>query len=478
MTLKRGLYVYVTINMVLFLLFTFASLLIVEVVGEYEKRAALEEAKLRAEMILHRNLATHAYFSRELKPSVFEIINQKKPAGYFEPKWMSSTYAVREIDKIFQNNAAFADYYYKEAAINARNPQNEADEIEKNFLDALNAGTGPEELAGERMIEGKPYFVVMMKGETTEQGCMMCHSTPDAAPAGLISIYGDQRAFDREVGKVVSAISIRIPMMDAVKRAADLTDRLTTILISILAFLLFCQIYITTRLTRSNDRLAMEIADRKAAEAALSQAVADKDMLIREVHHRVKNNLSVIQSLLGLQTSSIADEGSRELFRESQNRVKVMSMIHEALYKSDNVKNISAKEYIASLVAFLGYAYGEKKVAIKTEIDSIHLDVDLLVPCGLLVNELVSNSMKHAFGGMSGGEVRVSLKAAGSDGRIRLAVSDNGAGLPADRDVFQSTSLGMRLIKALAEQLGGELSVKSEGGTSITIEFNPALPED
>jgi PAS domain S-box-containing protein len=172
---------------------------------------AREEAREKALMMLDRNLAIHAYFSHQLKPDLFKKMKPIMADNYFDPVWMSSTYAVREMDRYYQSLAK-KDYYYKECAINARNPENEADKFERAFIEKLNKTPGLTEEAKVRVINGKPYFVVLRRGETMEQSCLRCHSTPAAAPVNLVARYGSVRSFDRSVGEVVSAVSIRIPL--------------------------------------------------------------------------------------------------------------------------------------------------------------------------------------------------------------------------------------------------------------------------
>lgn len=175
------------------------------------KTHAREEAREKAMILLDRNLATHTYFSHQLKPVLFKKIEGNLGNNYFEPIWMSSTYAVREIDKYY-HTVAKRDYYYKEAAINARSPENEADAFERAFIEKLNEAPDLNESSDIRIINEIPFFAVLRRGETMEQNCLRCHSTPKTAPADLVNYYGPNRSFQRSVGEVVSAISIRIPL--------------------------------------------------------------------------------------------------------------------------------------------------------------------------------------------------------------------------------------------------------------------------
>lgn len=200
------------------------------------KNQALEEAKAKALILLNRNLATHSYFSKTMKPRIFEWGKPILSRDYFEPSWMSSTYAVREIDKEFKALAG-TDYYYKECAINARSPFNEADELEKSFLREINDDHTIVERSGIRILDGKPYLTVMRSGEVMEESCLRCHSTPEHAPSRLVELYGTERSFNRRNGEIVSAFSIRIPLSSAYAPAKRFTLYLLLTVCAILSIL-------------------------------------------------------------------------------------------------------------------------------------------------------------------------------------------------------------------------------------------------
>ncbi|MRR37868.1 DUF3365 domain-containing protein, partial [bacterium] len=178
------------------LLLGVTSLAIVLVVNLAEKRMALIDAGRDAERILARHLAIHTYLNKQLKPRLLEFTAPLRDKEFFDPVWMSSTYAVREIDKVFQSRHG-RGYYYKECAINARSPENEADPFERQFLERANRDPGVATFNGVRKIDGKPFFVSMVRGESMEQPCLLCHSTPDRAPGGLVRAYGPDRSFGR-----------------------------------------------------------------------------------------------------------------------------------------------------------------------------------------------------------------------------------------------------------------------------------------
>ncbi len=202
-----------------------AAAILVFIVDSQMRRQTLEEAEHKARIIIDRNIATHTYFSHQLKPKVFELLDQLDLPGYFEPSWMSSTYAVRGIDNIFKGISE-SSYYYKECAVNARNPQNEADSYEKEFIEQINADKTLQLKTGVREIKGKKLYVVLRRGEVMEKACLRCHSTPQAAPSEMVNIFGAERSFNRHEGEVVSAISIRIPLDQAFAGADRFTKNL------------------------------------------------------------------------------------------------------------------------------------------------------------------------------------------------------------------------------------------------------------
>ena len=214
-----------------------------------------------------------------------------------------------------------------------------------------------------------------------------------------------------------------------------------------------------------------DVTSRKLAEEALKASLHEKEVLLKEIHHRVKNNLAVISSILKLQAAYVHDEKIQETLAECQNRIKCMVLIHTRLYQSADLSNIDVKEYIQTLASDLmrSYARIPGKVDLRTYFDTVSLDIDTIIPLGLIVNELVSNALKHAFPGEKGGEVIIKLYH--SDDSVVLAISDNGVGLPEGFDITGTEGLGMALVKALADQLDGHLTWSSVKGTEWRITF-------
>ncbi len=216
--------------------------------------------------------------------------------------------------------------------------------------------------------------------------------------------------------------------------------------------------------------MAVDITDRKQAEEALQASLREKEVLLKEIHHRVKNNMQVISSLVSLQSDTLDDPALRALFNDLRDRVRTMALVHEKLYQSESLADIDFAEYVRSLLNYLWRAYGAatKAVRLTLDVQPVSISIEKAVPCGLLLNELVTNALKHAFRDRADGELTVALHA-DANGTICLRVIDNGVGLPADWR--QSPSLGLQLVQMLTSQVGGTLDVRSDGGTAFTLTF-------
>lgn len=215
-----------------------------------------------------------------------------------------------------------------------------------------------------------------------------------------------------------------------------------------------------------------DITERKRVEETTKAALREKDILLREIHHRVKNNLQIIASLLKLQSALIENVEARSMFKMSHDRIRTMALIHEKLYQSKDLARIDFSAYIRSLGTHLlaSYAVTPGDVRIATRADHVYLDINTAIPCGLIINELVSNALKHAFPRGRTGEIHVECHAS-KDGPYTLLVSDNGVGFPPEVD-FQSTeTLGLQLVNTLVRQLEGSIALDTAGGTKYTITF-------
>jgi len=255
----------------------------------------------------------------------------------------------------------------------------------------------------------------------------------------------------------------------------------------------------TQALAAANRQLREEIAERERAEERIRSSLREKEILLKEIHHRVKNNLQITSSLLrlqrrhgrvdaggavagGVRTKAQRDRAAYALaLRDSESRIRSMALIHEVLYESGNLDQIDIADYVGRLMEQLSRSYGPGATRAKMEVDAEHLllGIDVAVPCGLIINELVTNAIKHAFpegvgAGDERGAIRVTVQQL-ADGRIELMVADNGQGLPESVDLVSDKSLGLRLVRMLAQdQLQGEVTVDRSQGTAFRVTFKGA----
>jgi PAS domain S-box-containing protein len=214
--------------------------------------------------------------------------------------------------------------------------------------------------------------------------------------------------------------------------------------------------------------LMQDVTERRVAEERIRLSLKEKEVLLKEVHHRVKNNLQIISSLLNLQSKYVKDNQALEMFKESRNRIRSMTLIHEKLYRSKDLANLDVAEYIQNLSSNLFRSYNSGRVSLKTEVEDILLGIDTAIPCGLIINELISNSLKYAFPERQG-EIFVDLHR--DDGKLTLIVRDNGVGFPENVDFRNTDSLGLQLVCTLTDQLDGAIELNRAGGTEFKITF-------
>ena len=247
---------------------------------------------------------------------------------------------------------------------------------------------------------------------------------------------------------------------------------------AIMLALLLAMAYNRYRLKqRSNQQLEWQREEIKEKNISLQALVADKDKLleekewlVKEVHHRVKNNLQMVMSLLNRQSSYLENNDAISAIRDSQRRMEAMSLIHQKLYESENVSAINMAAYITQLVNYLEDSFDERPVRFKLTIESIDLDVTQAVPLGLILNEAITNSIKYAFPDNKTGLVAISLKRRAGN-NLELIVADNGIGFPKGFDITTSPTMGINLMEGLAHQLGGNFSVSNDGGGKVMIKF-------
>jgi hypothetical protein len=519
------------------LLFAVSAFVAIILVNYNMKKASLVEAEHKVHIISDAALSIHTYYSHQLRPVLFKDFENCMKKDYFRPEWMSSTFAVREILKYFQSMSNF-NYYYKECAINARSPENEADEFEKKFIQGLNDKSGVDNISLIREYDGQPFFVSLKKGEIMERSCLRCHTTAAMAPKGLIEKYGHSRSFDRVENEVVSAISVRIPLGEAYENADHFSFVFSIYLLGILLILLISLLFLnqkliftpleilrettdriagnhvklnemidepfgielsgltssfnsmssmindylinlelkvedrTSKLKESSLELQNEVDERKRTEEELKKILNEKEILIKEVHHRVKNNFNVISSLITLKSSAV-DDKAKEIFVEVDQSLKTMSRIHEFFYKSEKITNINIGEYFNSITDDLVRTFNlsGREVKINKEIENVSVNLNQAITCGLLLNEIISNAMKYAFPADWAGEPEINISLKNKNGIIEIRIGDNGCGIPEGVDKDSSDSLGLTLIYMFPEQLNGSITADTQNGTSYTIRF-------
>ena len=223
----------------------------------------------------------------------------------------------------------------------------------------------------------------------------------------------------------------------------------------------------------TNSILKNEIDERIKVEKKLKKSLHEKEILLKEVHHRVKNNMQVISSILNLQCSYLTDQTVIDLLRESQNRIRSMSYIHESLYHTEDFTTVNFAKYIQNITNNLFYSYKPKakKIDFKQKIDDVFLTLDVAIPCGLIINELVSNALKYAFTEVEIGTLQIEVKNIKAN-TVKIVIEDDGKGVPSDFDIEKSQSLGLQLVKVLTEQLNATLNIESVHGLKYTLMFN------
>jgi PAS domain S-box-containing protein len=218
--------------------------------------------------------------------------------------------------------------------------------------------------------------------------------------------------------------------------------------------------------------IARDITERMKNEAALRASLKEKEVLLREIHHRVKNNMQVISSLLNLQSRLIEDPQMVEMFRQCQRRIRSMALVHDKLYRSPDLANIDFAEYLKSLAEtiFQDYRWQLGQVELKIDLDPLNLNINKAVPVGLIVNELITNSLKHGFPWGGKGTIWVTLKRV-AENQARLQVKDDGVGIPEGFDLKKAQSMGLIIINTLVGQIDGEIEIRREAGTDVRITF-------
>jgi two-component sensor histidine kinase len=228
-----------------------------------------------------------------------------------------------------------------------------------------------------------------------------------------------------------------------------------------------------------NEKLRTEVEERLKAEEKTKASLAEKEVLLREIHHRVKNNLQIMSSLLRLQSRTLDDKTLLGKLIDAESRVRSMALVHERLYRSESLADLDVTQYVQGLVSHLLGSYGAtcSGVEVETDIDRVSFGIETAIPLGFILTELFSNCLKHAFLEAGGGKVRVSLHST-SQHEFLLLVGDNGVGIEKDFESGDPKSLGLHLVSILARQLGGRLELKRNQGTEVTVHFKEVARGD
>lgn len=505
-------------NLAFILLFLATSGFVILFVVDVMQKQALEEAESKARILLDQNLAIHSFYTEILKPQLFEFTDPFRPESYFDPAWMSSSYAVRQIENRFEamnESSQYGGYYMKDAAINARSPENEADAVEMAFLAAVRADPKLVMQSSTRTIDGKPYMQYLRRGEVLEESCIRCHGDPALAPPGLVALYGAERSFNREaeIGEVISVISIRIPLAASFANVERFSLRLSGLLMTLLACLFLIQYWVSKRLfyvpiaairdkalqvSSEEDRLGelvslpfgqewRELAtafntmstklrqERDTLEdrihertTALRSALDENVNLLGELQHRAKNSFFMITGLVYLMAESGTSEETKAVLEDLASRVQSISELYSLLYSSGSTLDVSLDEYCAHVANSLIGLSGN--ISLRTDMAACTVPIRIAAPIGLIVTELVTNALKYAFPGARIGTVTLVLEQTANG--LRLEVADDGIGLPTTQSPSGNSGTGLKLVNSLVNQIGGQLTVYRESsGTRCVLEF-------
>jgi two-component sensor histidine kinase/putative methionine-R-sulfoxide reductase with GAF domain len=333
----------------------------------------------------------------------------------------------------------------------------------------------PRGFTWKTIIEGEPIYCPDVDEDTAigpvgreigTKSYVSMHIHYEGKTVGIININSLQRnAFNEEDLKLLEIVTQQIETAFNNARQAEALRKARNEL----------EIRVkerTSKLMEVNEALRLEILERKSGEEKIKASLKERELLLKEIHHRVKNNLQVISALLRLQCGFTKDAETRKLFDETQNRIKSMSLIHEQLYRSIDLKRIDFTKYIRNLAYHLFRSYGVSSETLSLEIrgNNIKLNIDTAISCGLIINEVVSNSLKYAFPEDKKGRVYIDISS-DAENKYTLIIGDNGIGLPNDIDFRNTETLGLQVVTTLVEQIEGTIELDRSNGTEFKIKF-------
>ncbi len=328
-------------------------------------------------------------------------------------------------------------------SLNPIRPENKPEEWEKRALESFERGET--EFSSIEEVDGMAHLR-LMRPLVTEKGCLKCHA-----------VQGYRE------GDIRGGISISVPMAPYAAIARKHLVSIVAVHAALWLFGLVAFIFITRRAARHE-------SERNRAEETIKQQLQEKETLLREVHHRIKNNILTITSLLNLQARSAAETDVQAGLQQAVSRVKSMGLIYEKLLLTDKYRKISVKEYLEELIAAVENLFSVySKITLNKEIADFNLDTKRLFPLGLIVNELITNSMKYGFSDKTFGSIHVVLSKRKNE--ISLTLQDDGKGLPANFDISKSTGFGLRLVQTLTDQLEGTLTTGKNNGAKFVVKF-------
>ncbi len=471
-------------------IYIIASVIVIFFVNYTMRQQAINDAGKKAQILLNHNLALHTYFSHNLKPNLFKATGDFISPDYFDPVWMSSTYAVRQIDG-YSKLLSSEDYYYKECAVNARTNENEADWYERLFIDQLNKDSLLIEKSDIRAFNNKLFFVSMRRGEVLEKSCIRCHSDPSYSPWGLLEQYGSNKGFNRNLGDVVLAVSIRIPLETAYANADRFSISLSGILLFVLLCLSFIYIWLNKRLlftpieairskadeistdvTKVGERIPLsfgrelnqlakafnemslslrrnsEELDERVRERTreLIELNASKDKLILLIAHDLRSPFQPMlgaaellsENIEGLSQEELQKIG-KELYCMLHNQYQLLdNLLKWAMFQTGRIKIVpqplDIREVADNAIGLLSKNAINKGIMLVNKIDTgINVIADEQMLSSIFQN-LISNAIKFSF---SGSSVIIDIK---EDSEfVEVSVSDEGIGMtPEDiHSVFQ-----------------------------------------